>query len=233
MTSNEGNTADTLTGFEYPVDENMPDTHRTLSIRIFDGEPQRAWVRKTITVERLIEEIIAEFGKEQQLDLNSSYALVLRETRLDRDSRVEQVNIKPGDILDFEYSQGVRVLSQEAAEDTAAVEVKRRLVLESKEGQRFEIREFPILLGRPHPTDTQTNHRIIDLSELPAARTISRPHARLTSRDNVDYAIESIKPNNMVILNSKSLPPGETGVLNDGDTLQLGQAVLIVRLIPE
>jgi len=210
-----------MAGSENP----FPETHMEIEVQIFE-DMQSALVRKDLSVNRFIQEILSEFS--QELDGNTAYALRLNGVVLDQDLRIEQIPLKAADTLQFGYQQVTAAVTAPPVEEPKEPARPKQLAL--KAGSKvFRVTKSSILIGRPRTTDTRTGASSvdIDLSNLPESQTVSRPHARITRVDD-SYRIESLKQNNMVILNSKSIAPGDAIPLTDGDTLQLGKVILSV-----
>jgi len=203
----------------------FPETHTGIAVQIFE-DTQTALVRKDVSVSRFIQEILSEFS--QELDGNTEYALRLNGVPLDEDLRIEQIPLKADDTLQFSYRQVTAAVPIPPVEEPEEPAQSKQLAL--KAGSKvFRIIKSSTLIGRPRITDTRTgaSNVDIDLSNLPESQTVSRPHARITKIDE-SYRIESLKQNNMVVLNSKSIAPGDAATLQDGDTLQLGKVILSV-----
>ena len=83
----------------------LADSHIPLRINIFD-QTQHALVRKHLTVERLISDILREFA--QELDLNRKYILLYDGRQLDPELVISDANFEADKELVFAYYEPVR-----------------------------------------------------------------------------------------------------------------------------
>lgn len=70
----------------------------------------------------------------------------------------------------------------------------------------------------------------IDLTDYTQAKNISRRHARILKRANA-VVIEDLGSTNGTFINGQRLSPYKPEILNDGDTLQLGQMLIAVEIL--
>jgi hypothetical protein len=90
--------------------------------------------------------------------------------------------------------------------------------------QVFPIKGEICLIGRYDPvTGTRPE---IDLTPFDTNRSVSRRHARVTSRDSKLFISEEVGALNGTFLNGKRLTPGKAESLRPGDTLALGMVLL-------
>jgi pSer/pThr/pTyr-binding forkhead associated (FHA) protein len=90
--------------------------------------------------------------------------------------------------------------------------------------QVFPIRGENSLIGRYDPvTGTRPE---IDLTAYDTNRSVSRRHAKVTSRDGSLFVSEEVGALNGTFLNGKRLTPGKAESIRDGDTLALGMVTL-------
>lgn len=209
-------------------------THVSLSINIFD-QTQHALVRKHLTVERLIADILREFA--QELDLNRKYILLYDGRQLDNELVVGEANFDPDTALTFGYYEPVRAapapdaprrtqsfsaitLSPQAERTSAAT------LREMETGQRFVLRRDQTIIGRGGGGE-----RIdVDLAPLRDGRTVSRPHALITSA--VDgYLLEPLKEDRPVYVNDREIPYGQPYRLDSGDVIGVGKVQLVFERV--
>lgn len=213
----------------------LADTHVALSINIFD-QTQHALVRKHLTVDRLIADILREFA--QELDLNRKYILLYEGRQLDPDLVVGDVHFDPDTALTFGYYEPVRMVGAPGPRvtqslPTAAIQqaqtgkVLAASLREPESGQRFTVNPDLTIIGRGGSGSTE---RIdVDLSALPEGRTVSRPHARITVSNGV-YQLEALKDQRPVYVNEGEIPFGQKRKLAAGDALRIGRVQLIFEL---
>lgn len=232
----------------------LPETHVLLTIVLVGDETaadnrQRALVRRELTVSDLLARTLRTFGKEKELDLNSTYSFSLitdNDTRvpLDDAQTIEAANVVNGSVLIMGYSAAQR--RSELLQDTATgVEQQRqRLILyarpirdtrggtepttrgTSQEMTRYRLssRDFPAIIGR-RPYNKAYANPTIDLTtfEESGDRRISRAHAQLIS-DGGAFYIEALS-DALITIGDRALGRGARHRLRNGELLVLGKAV--------
>lgn len=212
----------------------LAETHVELSINIFD-QTQHALVRKHLTVDRLIADILREFA--QELDLNRRYILLLDGRQLDPEVPVGDLQLDPDTALTFGYYEPVRPAgaSQPRATQsmTAATlpsqpeKARTALLRERQSGQAFRLNPQNTIIGRGGSGATEQID--IDLSPFPEGRTVSRPHARITAQGDA-YQLEPLKDQRPVYINGDEVPFGKSRRLAPGDILGIGRIELTFEL---
>jgi pSer/pThr/pTyr-binding forkhead associated (FHA) protein len=208
-------------------------THVALSINIFD-QTQHALVRKHLTVERLIADILREFA--QELDLNRKYILLYDGRQLDNEMVVGEGNFDPDTALTFGYYEPVRATPAAEAprrtQSLSAVTLSPQAgrpaatLREVESGQRFAVRRDQTIIGRGGGGE-----RIdVDLAPLRDGRTVSRPHARITAAGE-GYTIEPLKEDRPVYVNNEEVPFGRPRRLNTNDVVGVGKVQLVFELV--
>lgn len=106
----------------------------------------------------------------------------------------------------------------EARRRTGAVEIFARLSIEAgvQQGQVYELHQAVVRIGRVPGNDL-----------LLGDPSVGRLHARLIRLEDGSYGIEDTGSANGVVLNGQRLNRGEIQPLQDGDRIQLGEAVLV------
>ena len=209
----------------------LADTHVSLSINIFD-QTQHALVRKHLTVDRLIADILREFA--QELDLNRKYILLYDGRQLDPDMVVGDILFDRDMALTFGYYEPVRMVGASLQPSTQALptathpaptgKTRTAALREPESGQRFLLNTDATIIGRG---GSGTTERIdIDLSSLPEGRTVSRPHARIVVSGGV-YQLEALKDQRPVYVNDVEVPFGQMKSLAAGDVLGIGRVLLL------
>lgn len=181
---------------------------------IFEYTGQRARVRKTLTIETLINEILREFD-DIPSDPTNKYVLYLKgiEKPLDQEKTIAELDIQPQDELVFDRHR--TFLRRMLPPDMNAYFV------EEKSAEVFEVQWQPAIIGR---TSTDMDHNFslaVNLQYLPDAKTISRRHAELTFSDN-RFWVEPQAENNPVFLNGREMPFQKKFEIQDGDKIMLG-----------
>jgi pSer/pThr/pTyr-binding forkhead associated (FHA) protein len=181
---------------------------------IFEHVGQRASVRKTLTVNALIEEILKEFD-DIIADSPDKYAIYLKgaERQLDTAQTLAELDIQPQDELVFDrLHKSIRQML--APEEYAFLQ-------EEKSGKTYDIQWQPAIIGRP---STDMDHNIIlavNVQLLPEGKTISRRHAQITTAEG-RYYIEALADQNPVFINGKEIAFGKRQEIKNGDKLMFG-----------
>jgi pSer/pThr/pTyr-binding forkhead associated (FHA) protein len=190
------------------------DDYIDVKIDVFEHTGQRARLRKSLTVNALIEEILREFD-DITADSPEKYAIYLKgfDHPLKQVDTLAQLDIQPQDELVFDYvRQAIRRM----------LDVRNYATLrEDSTGKEFDIQWQPAVIGRP---STEVDHNIIlavNVQLLPDGKTISRRHAQITFSEG-RYFIEPLAEQNPVFLNGKELPVHSKREIRNGDKLSFG-----------
>ncbi|HEU0291331.1 MAG TPA: FHA domain-containing protein [Anaerolineales bacterium] len=196
------------------------DDYIDVKIDVFEHTGQRARLRKSLTVNDLIAEILREFD-DIAADSPEKYAIYLKgfDHPLKQAETLAQLDIQPQDELVFEYvRQTIRRM----------LEVQQYAILrEDSTGKEFDIQWQPAVIGRP---STDVDHNIIlavNVQLLPDGKTISRRHAQITFSEG-RYFIEPLAEQNPVFLNGKELPVQAKREIRNGDKLAFGNNRLMM-----
>jgi pSer/pThr/pTyr-binding forkhead associated (FHA) protein len=193
-----------------------------IGITILESAPQRARVKRSLTVSRLIEEIFKEFDDLDHSD-SSKYALFMHsnEKPLSGNFSLERLDIRNHDELEFRYARisGRRPLLTE-----------KRIALSGEGGQIFDINWQPAVIGRPMTDPDHNQVLAVNLQSHPNGQHISRRHAQITFSDNRFY-IEALSENNPVYLNKEPNPIRTRRVLAEGDQIYLGNKKVPLTVI--
>jgi hypothetical protein len=207
----------------------LTESHIALSINIFD-QTQHALIRKHLTVERLISDILREFA--QELDLNRKYILIYDGRQLDPELVMGDANFDAERELVFAYYEPVRSgntigpsTSALTLKDIEALDPGKLLIAvlqEVETGQEFLLRKNPSIIGRSNMGNGAEEGIDIDLFSFREGRTVSRPHAKL-SQSGHKYFFEGLKEQRPVFVNDKLLPFGQKHTLQNGDMIGIGK----------
>jgi hypothetical protein len=192
------------------------DDYLELSFDVFDQTGQRAKVRRTLTVDDMVKEILREFD---DLDISSpeKYALYMKggQAPLPRASTLVQLDIRTGDELDFRYlSHSGRDLLPENAQ---------AYLLEDGTRQTYEICWQPALIGRSDTDPAHNELLAVNLDGYQYGKRVSRRHAQITWKKGQFY-LESLAANNPTYLNSSDRPLTDKQPLHTGDRIRLGSS---------
>ena len=194
------------------------DEYIDVKIDVFEHTGQRARLRKSLTVNALIQEILREFD-DIASDLDEKYAIYLKglDHALKTGETLTQLDIQPQDELVFDYVRPTirRMLD---VENYAALR-------EDSTGKEFDLQWQPAVIGRP---STDVDHNIIlavNVQLLPNGKTISRRHAQITFSEG-RYFIEPLAEHNPVFLNGKELPVYSKREIRNGEKLSFGNKKL-------
>lgn len=214
----------------------LTDSHVPLSINIFD-QTQHALVRKHLTIERLISDILREFA--QELDLNRKYILLYDGRQLDPELIVSDANFEANKELIFAYYEPVRSgaaspfsTSELTASKIPAVAPSLALVAvlrEQETGQEFPLVKTPSIIGRSSSGSGATEGIDIDVRSFREARTVSRPHAQISHKDG-RYYFEGLKEQRPVFINDIPLPFGKKHSLRSGEIVGVGNVRFVFEL---
>ena len=191
------------------------DDYIDVKINVFEHTAQRARIRKSLTINQLIEEILKEFD-DIGADSVERYTLQLKgvERTLNSNLTMLQLDIQPQDEFTLGYAQQtIRQMLDPQYYATLRDESTDKV---------FDIQWHPAVIGRP---STEVNHNImlaVNMQLLPTGMTISRKHAQITF-SNGSYFLEALSENNPTIVNGKEIPFNGIREIRSGDRIQLGQ----------
>ncbi len=201
----------------------MSDEYIELTIDVFDSTGNLAKVRKTLTVRRLIDEILREFD---DLDRSTpeAYAVYLKNQSkpLDRDSTLAQLDIQAHDELELRYSR--RSVRERLSGG------KRLFLRDESTGQAFAIDWQPALIGRPDVDPTHNELLAVNLEPFPNSLRVSRRHAQISEDRGVFY-VESAAFNNPTFLNSETTPIAGKRRIQSGDRIRLGKSGIVLTVM--
>lgn len=201
----------------------------TVSSDLFDDSQQEASLRKNISVRTLLSEIQREF---ELPEANYTIRLKGNNRTLELDKTIEQLGILAGAELMVirERRSSARAPQARSSSGPQSISAAVQGYFEADStGQVFEIRWQPALIGRPDSNKPETAHQLaVNLSGFEEARSVSRPHARVTERNNI-YFIESLAPHNLVRLNDEELHIEEKRSLKSGDKIMIGKIPLTFK----
>ncbi len=191
------------------------DDYLELYIDIFDQPRQQARVLQSLTVGKLIDEILKEF------DLDGSnrevYALFLKgkSTPLDPRMTMSQLDLQMHDELIFRHSRTTgRLVTHD--QDRAFLQDERTNSL-------FEIKFNPAVLGRTSSDPAHNASLAVNMKFHPDGGYVSRRHAQIVLAGG-QYYLESLSNNNPTSVNDSSEPLQGRVKLNSGDQISLSAA---------
>ncbi len=196
-----------------------------VKIDVFEHTGQRVQLRRTLSVDTLINEILKEFD-DIPTESPEKYAVYLKgvDQPLTRNSTIAQLDIQPQDELVFDY---VRQTFRKM------LEVHQYAFLrEESTGKVYDIQWQPAVIGRP---STDVDHNImlaVNVQLLPNGMTISRRHAQITLSEG-HYFIEPLAEQNPVYLNGKELAPLTRREIKHGDKLLLGRNKIAMTFLAQ
>lgn len=204
------------------------DDYIDVRINVFEHTGQHAKIRRTLTVNELIEEILKEFDDIGE-KTTEKYKLQLKglERPLNPQLSMEQLDIQPQDEFTLGYAQ--QVIRQMLDPQHYAT------LREESTGKVFDIQWHPAIIGRP---STEVNHNImlaVNMQLIPTGMTISRKHAQINYA-NGSFYVEALAENNPTYVNGKTVPYNSEKELHNGDRLWLGQhkvgMIFETRVVP-
>lgn len=201
------------------------DEYIEVRIDVFEHTGQRARLRKNLTVNDLIAEILREFD-DITADSPEKYAIYLKgfDRPLTSGNTLTELDIQPQDELVFEY---VRRTIRQMLDDRNYATLR-----EDTTGKEFDIQWQPAVIGRP---STDVDHNIIlavNVTLLPNGKTISRRHAQITFSEG-RYFIEPLANENPVLLNGRELALNSRREIKHGDKLALGRHKLAMTFMTQ
>jgi pSer/pThr/pTyr-binding forkhead associated (FHA) protein len=196
------------------------DDYIDVKIDVFENTGQRARLRRSLTVNALIEEILREFD-DIAADSPEKYAIYLKgfDHPLKPVDTLAQLDIQPQDELVFDYvRQAIRRMLDPQ---------NYAILREDSTGKEFDIQWQPAVIGRP---STEVDHNIIlavNVQLLQDGKTVSRRHAQITFSEG-RYFIEPLAEQNPVFLNGKELLVHGKREIRNGDKLAFGNSRLMM-----
>lgn len=199
------------------LDHVPPDLHKThLLVHLYFSDnraPELALVAKQLTIRGFIDEIVATFSNQEQLDAHDTYRLRVK-----------------GSDIDLTYSDVLASVSEsQSFESPIELEFRRptvptiEFVAIDKVEVKFRVLSLPTLMGRPEPKDPTSIDLVgVNLESIDEGRSVSREQARLTQREN-NFFVETMPGKKPIIVNDSEILPGTVHQLTDGDVVILGQ----------
>ncbi|MHB8628843.1 MAG: FHA domain-containing protein [Aggregatilineales bacterium] len=171
----------------------------TLSSPLFGPQSeQTVAIRTDVRIEDLSAEIRAEF----QLSDDIGYGLRMDDGRLlPNNQTLEAAGIREGSRLQF-VSLG-----------------KKQAVLQTQNGQRFELRKRKTIIGRASGSSEPPD---IDLDPFDPGKYSSRPQTEITKEKDSYYAI-NCRVENPTYINNHPIEGKEPYLLRSGDQLRFGK----------
>lgn len=210
----------------------LAETHVPLRINIFD-QSQNVLVRKHLTVERLIADILREFALE--LDLNRKYILLANGRQLDADTIIGETNLDDSQDLVLGYYEPVRAANSMMVDAAMTAEannapaptsaVKPARLREMETDKKFTLNKPIMVIGRAATGNPASEGIDIDLQNFREGRSVSRPHARIVV-EGTKYMLEALKADRPVFLNEKTIDYGKKHLLKYGDVIGVGKVLL-------
>jgi len=200
------------------------DEYIEISIDVFDQLDQRVKVKKTLTVDVLVQEILKEFD---DLDRRTpqAYGLFLKGVAkpLDGSKTIDQLDIHAQDELVFRYA---RSSAREPLHGKTRV-----YILEESTHKLFEIQWQPAIIGRPDAADPFHNELLaVNMEPFREGRRVSRKHAQITVEDG-QYFIESLASNNPIYLNDETEPVTQKRRLQQNTRIRLGRDIAVLTFL--
>jgi pSer/pThr/pTyr-binding forkhead associated (FHA) protein len=197
-------------------------------VAVFDETDQRASVRRSLTVAKLIQAILSEF---QELDDETPehYGLYPEGggRPLERNKTLADQGVQPGDRLVFSWARDpFRQLRRPLTEGVsfALQEVTTQVL--------FPIEWQPALIGRPDRDPAHNELLAVNLEYLSGSRRVSRRHAQITERAGVWY-LEALAPMNPTLLKGQRLSLGREYQIHSGDAIDLGNSGITLTAISQ
>ncbi len=206
----------------------LEETHIALHVNIFD-QSQQVLVRRHLTVERLIADILREFALE--LDLNRKYILIAGGRTLDAEMVIGEAGLDTSQELILGYYEPVRAMtstqevasarSAEPSPSSAKVPSapKAALLREIETGRTFTLRNTVTVIGRSTGDGEGVD---VDLQSFRDGKSVSRSHARIVTA-NGQHFVEVIKEDRPVYVNSQQVEFNKKHALKSGDVISIGR----------
>lgn len=197
-------------------------TYIRVKIRIF-GEEQDAEVQDTLTVDGLIDAILAEFD---DLDRRwaASYGIFMQGTDrpLPRQQVMARLKLVPGDVLEFKYARpGARRPMGAAG---------RFALLDRGSGLVFPLLWQPAIIGRPDANPDHNELLVYNAEDNPEGQRVSRSHAQISEAGGRLF-VESLAAHNPVFLNQDRQAVVGRQPLQPGDRIRLGSSSITLELV--
>lgn len=195
-----------------------------LTIRLFDEHQQeRAQVRKAITVEALIQEILHEFS-ELNRETTETYALYREGDPhpIPRDRKIQSLDLQPHDVLVFGW---LKFTGRQFLEAPQAI-----LRNDKNRSQVFPLQWQPALIGRPDSGALHNELLAVNVETLAGGMHVSRRHAQII-QENGQYYLESLAATNPTYINETQVLLTEKRPLRMGDKIRLGRSNLVFTFI--
>ena len=106
-----------------------------------------------------------------------------------------------------------------------AEQEKSRCKLVTLAGQAIPIQKGEVVIGRSHPRDPSVPDIDLWALEIEEARTASRRHCRIFSKDD-EYFLEDLASMNGTFLNDAQCTAGTIYPIKDGDRITTGRVQL-------
>jgi pSer/pThr/pTyr-binding forkhead associated (FHA) protein len=202
------------------------DDYIDVKIDVFEHTGQRARVRKSLTINALIEEVLREFD-DIAGDTPEKYAIYPKgfDNPFKPHETLTELDIQPQDELVFDYMrQAIRRM----------LDVEHYATLrEDSTGKEFDIQWQPAVIGRPSKIDVDHDNILaVNVQLLPNGITVSRRHAQITFSEG-RYFIEPLAEQNPVFLNGKELPFQTKREIRNGDKLSFGNKKLTMTFFKQ
>jgi len=200
------------------------DEYIEISIDVFDQLDQRVKVKKTLTVDLLVQEILKEFD---DLDRRTpqAYGLFLKGVSkpLDGTKTVDQLDIHAQDELVFRYARS-------AAREPLSGKT-RAYIVEETTHKFFEIQWQPAVIGRPDASDPYHNQLLaVNMEPFKEGKRVLRRHAQITVEGG-QYYIESMASNNPTYLNDETDPIAQKRRLQQHTRIRLGRDIAVLTFL--
>jgi len=198
------------------------DEYVEIGITILESAPHRARVKVSMTITRLIDEILKEFDDMDRSD-PGRYALFLGggDKPLPHQATLAKLDICNQDELAFRYLQVSRRRN---------LPVDKILSLQDDQGQTYDINWQPAVIGRPTIDPDHNQMLAVNLQSHPNGNHISRQHAQITFNKDHFY-IEPLNENNPVTLNNELSPIQTPRELAVGDRIVLGKGRVVLKVL--
>ena len=196
------------------------DDYIEVRIDVFEHIAQRASLRKTLTVESLIDEILKEFD-DISADSPGKYAVFLKgnDRPLDASSTLTQLDIQPQDELVFNYvKQTIRQMLDP---------VNYAFLKDDSLNRVYNIQWYPAIIGRP---TNEADHNImlaVNLQVHPKGPTVSRKHGQIIFSQG-KFFIEPLAENNPISVNGKIVNFNTLKEIKNGDRILIGRNNLLM-----
>lgn len=190
------------------------DEYVEIQIKILEETHQRVRVKRSLTIARLIEEILKEFeGMENSNP--QMYAITARgsEKPFSDQTTLARLDIRSQDELEFRYARlsSRRLLKPE-----------QYFYLKDENGLMHEVTWYPAVIGRPTAALDENNLLAVNLQSTRDGQKISRRHAQITFVDGLFY-LEALSAENPTYLNNDPNPISSVKTISNGDQIYLGK----------